>query len=200
MRPKKIKLVISLSAGVALLIYSAYKISACYNPNPHRDYGEKLDSLNGVYVFYNGNIHHTQGRHLTKDGYNLGLNYQCVEFAKRYYYLHYHHKMPDTYGHAKDFFEPGLAEGARNLKRNLLQYTNPGHMRPQAGDLLVFGGTLTNPYGHVAIVSYVSEKEIEVIQQNPGPFAQSRIKLRITKQGHLYSIADGRLFGWLRLR
>ncbi|MFA0963395.1 hypothetical protein AB9P05_16445 [Roseivirga sp. BDSF3-8] len=48
------------------------------------------------------------GRNLTPDGYNLGLKYQCGEFMKRYYYLHLNHKMPDSYGHARDFFNPSL--------------------------------------------------------------------------------------------
>ena len=54
--------------------------------------GQKIDSLNGVYVFYNGNVSHVMGRNTTKDGYNLGLKYQCVEFVKRYYYEYFNHK------------------------------------------------------------------------------------------------------------
>ena len=51
--------------------------------------GSKLDSLNGVYVYFNGSMRNVSGRNTTPDGYNLGLKYQCVEFVKRYYYKHY---------------------------------------------------------------------------------------------------------------
>lgn len=65
--------------------------------------GEKIESLNNIYVYYNGKVGNVNGRNISKDGYDLGLKYQCVEFVKRYYFLHYFHKMPDSYGHAKDF-------------------------------------------------------------------------------------------------
>lgn len=50
-----------------------------------------------------------------RDGYNVGLRYQCVEFVKRYYSLeHYAHRMPNSYGHAKDLFDPRVEDGAMN--------------------------------------------------------------------------------------
>ena len=66
--------------------------------------GDKVDSLNGVFVYYNHSVGNVSGRNTTADGYNLGLKYQCVEFVKRYYYENLNHKMPNSYGHAKDFF------------------------------------------------------------------------------------------------
>src|SRR5690606_23830292 len=67
--------------------------------------GKPVDSLNGVVVYYNGAVGHVLERNVAADGYNIGLKYQCVEFVKRYYYEHLQHKMPDSYGHAKDFFD-----------------------------------------------------------------------------------------------
>jgi hypothetical protein len=61
-------------------------------------------------VYYNGGVANVVGRNVSVDGYNLGLKYQCVEFVKRYYYQHLGHKMPDTYGHAKDFFDRNVAD------------------------------------------------------------------------------------------
>ncbi|MFN6047371.1 MAG: hypothetical protein ACK45C_05080, partial [Bacteroidota bacterium] len=75
-------------------------IVALTNPITH-SIGDKLDSFNNVYVYYNGSISHVLERNISKDGYNLGLKFQCVEFVKRYYYQYYKHKMPDSYGHAK---------------------------------------------------------------------------------------------------
>src|SRR5690554_7449178 len=59
--------------------------------------GKAIDSLNNVLVYYNGDVGTVIGRN-TRNGYNLGLKFQCVEFVKRYYYEFYNHEMPDSYG------------------------------------------------------------------------------------------------------
>lgn len=84
--------------------------------------GQVIDSLNSVKVYYNGSYSNISRRNWTKDHYNLGLKYQCVEFVKRYYYEHLNHKMNDSYGHAKDFFDINLKDGSFNRKRSLNQY------------------------------------------------------------------------------
>lgn len=162
--------------------------------------GEVVDSLNGVPVYYNGAVANTGKRHLAADGYNYGLRWQCVEFVKRYYYDYLHHKMPDTYGHAKDFFDATLADGALNKKRNLIQYKNGSKVAPAENDLLVFDSHSFNPYGHVAIVSKVSEEEIELIQQNPGPTAPSRETYTVVEKDGKWTIDRDDLLGWLRLQ
>ena len=157
--------------------------------------GDKVDSFNGVYVYYNGNIGHVLERNIGKDGYNIGLKYQCVEFVKRYYYQFYKHKMPDSYGHAKDFFNKKLSDGALNQARNLRQFSNPSSSKPKVGDIVIFDGHLGNPYGHVAIVSDVSDESIEIIQQNPGPTAPSRENITMTYVNGRFELESG--LGWL---
>jgi surface antigen len=205
---KKVKsLVMNIKAKALLILciliviaFGIYHIAKNINPNPNYKVGQKLDSLNGVYVYYNGGISHTGERNLSKDGYNIGLKYQCVEFVKRYYYEFYKHKMPDAYGNAKDFFDVEVPDGKLNVKRNLLQFTNPGFSKPCVGDLLVFGGHAGNQYGHVAIVSRVNEASVEIIQQNPGPFASSRVSFELKKEGNQYRIFHDGLLGWLRTK
>ena len=160
--------------------------------------GDKVDSFNGVFVYYNGNIGHVLERNVSKDGYNIGLKYQCVEFVKRYYYQHYKHKMPDSYGHAKDFFNKKLSDGAVNKARNLIQFTNPSTYPPKIGDIIVFDGHSGNPYGHVAIISAVSDKSIEIVQQNPGPTEPSRETVLLTKINGKFEIES--CMGWLGKR
>ena len=109
----------------------------------------------------------THGRNVV-DGYNVGLKYQCVEFVKRYYLEHYHHRMPDSYGHAKDFFDAAVKDGAMNEHRALLQFSNPSASKPAAGDLMVLDAWMGNAFGHVAIVSKAEDGEVEVVQQNCG--------------------------------
>ncbi len=160
--------------------------------------GDKVDSLNGVYVYYNSSVGNVSGRNTAADGYNLGLKYQCVEFVKRYYYEHLNHKMPDSYGHAKDFFAKGVADGQWVKSRNLVQYTNPSSSKPKVNDLLVYGGTSFNKYGHVAIVSKVSDDKVEIIQQNPGASGPSRETYKLTQKDGKWKIEQGRALGWLR--
>ena len=164
--------------------------------------GASIDSLNGVDVYYNGPISNVSGRNVSPDGYNIGQKYQCVEFVKRYYYQALGHAMPDSYGHAKDFFDPKVADGQINASRALVQYTNGGSATPKVGDLLVFDGTIFNRYGHVAIVSEVTDTDIEFIQQNPGPSAPSRERLNFVARAGTNSTGKmldaSALLGWLR--
>src|SRR5690625_3985796 len=71
--------------------------------NKKKSVRQIIYSLNGVYVYYNGSTNTVVDRNTSLDGYNLGLEYQCVEFVKRYYYERLDHTMPNSYGHAKDF-------------------------------------------------------------------------------------------------
>ncbi|WP_291143105.1 CHAP domain-containing protein [Flavobacterium sp. UBA7680] len=195
MKVKKTALII---ISVLVLGYAGLKAVKKINPNSDYKIGQSLDSLNGVKVYYNGGVDNVSGRNVTKDNYNLGLKYQCVEFVKRYYYEYYNHKMPDAYGHAKDFFDPKVNDGSLNSKRNLIQYTNPSKKKPQVGDVVIFSGSLLNRFGHVAIISKVSENEVEIIQQNPGPFSDSRETITLEFQKENYKIDNKRLLGWLR--
>ena len=167
--------------------------------NSQHQVGERLDELNGVAIYYNGGVNSVQGRNLSVDGYNLGLRYQCVEFVKRYYFERYDHRMPDPYGHAKDFFDPKVGDGVFNAQRAMLQFSNGGAEQPQAEDLLVFGPSLFNRYGHVAIIARVDQNTLEIAQQNPGPFGRSREQLPLTQSEGRWSINEPRVLGWLRL-
>ncbi|HEX8015241.1 MAG TPA: CHAP domain-containing protein [Flavobacterium sp.] len=194
----KIKKITLLIISVLVLTYAGIKVVKKINLNSDFKIGQPLDSLNGVKVYYNGGVDNVLERNVTKDNYNLGLKYQCVEFVKRYYYEHYNHKMSDAYGHAKDFFDSKIKDGDLNRKRGLIQYANPGKAKPEIGDLVIFSGSLLNRFGHVAIISNVSENEIEIIQQNPGPFGSSREVFAVKNQEGKYKIESSRLLGWLR--
>lgn len=186
----------------ALVITLIWVFNSCSIENSVDDssfsVGDPVDSLNGVYVFYNGDISNVEGRNTTSDGYNLGQKYQCVEFVKRYYYEFFNHKMPDSWGHAKSFFDPNVSDGKLNRARNLTQFSNPSKSKLKVSDLLIFDGTTFNQYGHVAIVSNITETSVEIIQQNPGPFAHSRVTYDIFFKDGLWSFKDSDVLGWLR--
>lgn len=191
----KKKLVVILALLITAIVI--YKLTLKFNLN--RDYiiGQKLDSLNHVMVYYNGGVSNNSGRNTTSDGYNLGLKYQCVEFVKRYYYEYLHHKMPDSYSNAKDFFDTNLLDGELNTKRNLIQYSNGSLSKPQINDLIIFKGSILNPYGHVAIISNVRDREIEIIQQNPGSYGKPRITFNLKQLNNKWIVDDYKTLGWL---
>jgi len=196
---KKYVLLLSLLLSVFLVGWSFVKGFPSSIPGTY-SVGDKVDSLNGVYVYYNGAVSNVSGRNTASDGYNLGLNYQCVEFVKRYYYEYFKHKMPNSYGHAKDFYDVKLKDGQLNKQRNLVQYSNPSKLKPKVNDLIIFDGTRFNKYGHVAIVSKVTDKGIEIIQQNPGPMASSRARYTLSNNDETWKVSGGNVLGWLRMR
>ncbi len=170
------------------------------NLNPSYSIGQKIDSFNNIEVYYNGGINNVEDRNTSKDGYNIGLKYQCVEFVKRYYYEEYNHKMPNSYGNAKDFYNSAIKDGNLNKDRNLIQCSNPSNFKPTIGALIVFRGTMFNKYGHVAIISKVSNTEVEIIQQNPGPYKKSRETFELVKYEDKWEIKNSKILGWLKIK
>lgn len=168
-----------------------------------RRVGDKIDEFQGVAVYYNGRVGNVSGRNSAPDGYNIGQKYQCVEFVKRYFLEARGHKMPNPWGHARDFFNPALADGALNLDRGLRQYKNGGRTRPEPGDLLVLAGHIANRHGHVGIICAVGENYAEMIQQNPGPREPSRVKIPLRRMpdadAERWQLDNRRVLGWLRL-
>ena len=161
----------------------------------NRRVGRVLDSYRNVPVYDNGLLFfRSYGKNYSPDGYYFGQKWQCVEFIKRFYYQAKGHKMPDVMGHAKSFFDESLPDGALNPRRGLVQYRNGSTNRPGPDDLMVFTDT---KFGHVAIVTAVTENSLAVIQQNilSGPRRQFSL---VTSNGHYFVTSPRRPAGWLR--
>ena len=194
---KILKRAVQIVLIMVLVLFTKCIIKKVYYAN-QRTIGEKIDSFNDIPVFYNGSTATNLGRNRSAEGYNYGLKYQCVEFVKRYYYDHLNHKMPNTFGHAKDFYNPNLKDNERNSDRNLLQFSNPSNTKPKINDILIFDANSFNPYDHVAIVSKVTEDEIEIIQQNPGRFGSSRETIDLIQVNNQWKLDKAFILGWLR--
>jgi surface antigen len=189
---------ISLIKKLKVLIFALILLFGAKNIFDRIYYiGKKIDSFNNVSVYYNGNPKNVSGRNLTKEGYNLGLNYQCVEFVKRYYYEYFNHKMPNSYGHAKDFYDNETLDGELNKNRNLIQFNNPSLSKPKVDDILVLDKSTFNKFGHVSIVSKVNDNSIEVVQQNV--FLNSRENYDLKLIDGKWKIDNERILCWLRM-
>lgn len=198
-RSRAIQAAVFAAIATAAIVASGYVSVTRLNLNRSHAVGDVVDELNGVKVYYNGGINHAAGRNLGPDGYNLGIKYQCVEFIKRYYFERFGHEMPDAFGNAKDLFDASLRDGDLNAKRALRQFRNSSASSPQPEDILVLGPWVFNPYGHVAIIAAVEKTSIEIVQQNPGPFAASRETMRLVRSTEGWTIDNDRVLGWLRL-
>jgi hypothetical protein len=162
----------------------------------HRQVGRVLDSYRGVSVYDNGLLFfRSYGRHYGADGYYYGQKWQCVEYVKRFFHQAKGHKMPDVWGHARDYFDPALPDGALNPRRGLLQYRNGATTRPQPDDLLVFRDT---SFGHVAVVREVTGHSLEVVQQNI--LGKPRQRFSLLASNNCWFVTGPRQpAGWLRL-
>ncbi|MFQ3671034.1 MAG: CHAP domain-containing protein [Verrucomicrobiia bacterium] len=147
-------------------------------------------------VYHNGpDIVTSHGRHFAPCGYYYGQKWQCVEFIKRFYFDALGHAFPDVMGHAKDFFDPSVPHGQINHRRALLQFRNGYGVRPQPDDLLVF---TEGTYGHVAIISHVGSRHIEIVQQNI--LGQPRAILPLARHGSTWHVGQHHPpAGWLRV-
>ena len=107
--------------------------------------------------------------------------------------------MPDSYGNAKDFFDKTISDSAYNTKSGLMQFSNGSCTQPQVDDLVVFDGNIFNKYGHVAIVADVTDSYDTIIQQNPGPYGQSRDTFNLEYADNTWTIKKYNTLGWLRM-
>lgn len=158
--------------------------------------GKEIDNYKEVSVYYNGIIYtQSHGQYYSDSGYYYGYKWQCVEYIKRFFYQAKNHEMPDLFGNAKDFFDPSLEQGQINTSRGLVQYKNGGNIPPKPDDLLVFNDT---KYGHVAIITEVTETYVEVIQQNV--LGKTRDRLPLSVENGVFLVGSKRKpAGWLRL-
>ena len=167
-----------------------------HNSN-HPDATRQIDKYNGVAVYHNGSLGSVFGRNTTADGYNLGLKYQCVEFVKRFYYEYYGHKMPNNYGNAREFFNYNLQDGEYNKDRGLTQYRNGSYTRPKKNSILIFDNDPSTKYGHVGIITSVSDNKVGMISQNNGSNQKTRSNFTMTFRNGKYKINNPYIVGWL---
>jgi len=140
--------------------------------------------LNGQNAFSNGQ---DQGTGCSCAG---GASYQCVEYVKRFYSNVLGVDTRGWSGNADQYFAtaPGKA---------LIAFSNPNTTPPSPNDILVFQG---DTYGHVSIVTEVTQTQVTVIEQNWSP--NGTAILQITLAGGLYTVQPRgkyKVLGWLRV-
>ena len=100
------------------------------------------------------------------NGIYTGIKYQCVELARRFYLIRYGLLFNEVLG-AKDIIHLHTIYNMEN-KRYIQwpTYLNVG--LPTIGSLLIWDITKKFPHGDVSIVIKITQKYVEVIEQNYG--------------------------------
>src|SRR5262249_3139155 len=119
-------------------------------------FGTNLGSFNGVdaysncYPTFDSNAYNPDG---------TGLEWQCVEFVRRYYAKVYGAPVSKSnLGNADQWY-------ANYAQLGLARFANGSSTGPQIGDIITSAGP-SGSNGHVAIVSSVSANQACVVMQN----------------------------------
>ena len=170
---------------VILIICSFFNLELCLARTvPCSPEEENIDNLKGVIIYSNG---------CNWYGY-----WQCVEFAKRFYFQYYHFNVVGNWiGHGNTYHD----------KPGLIKYENKYASEfPRLGDTLSFG---TTDKPHVAIVSNINKlaKTITFYQQNWSvgevQYTTGSVKYSIDPATHYITINDYgsyKVNGWGRPR
>lgn len=127
--------------------------SPLYTSQPYTN-GTLLGTVDGANLYATGS-----------DNQNLTSAFQCTEFCQRYYSQVYGIAFSrNVWGDATDWMD--------NQDTRFEKQVN-GQITPRIGDILCFGGGTTTPskpqgYGHVAIITEVSNTEVKFAHQNGG--------------------------------
>jgi hypothetical protein len=131
------------------------------------------------------------GKQIDYDG---AFGFQCVDWA-RYYIANYWQKpQSGLVVGAKDFFEQ-FPLGTGDWAERITNDVNDPNCIPLPGDMVVFGGTSFNQYGHVSICYSANSNDFVSADQNWAGH-QEAVKL-IT---HTYNASGGfgSVLGWIR--
>ena len=173
--------------GLTWCIVIAALTTHCTNPKSAPVIGQPIDSLNGVFIYYD---------EPTGDA-GLPMKYPPVEFIKRYYAEALGVVLPDSLQSGMDFYDPAIPDGQVNSQTGLVQYTLPSMAPPRRNDIVVFSEASYDTRGHLAIVAEVNAQEIVLIQQNPGLLAKTRDPLRYYLRRKKWYVQHPHIIAWL---
>lgn len=128
--------------------------------NKHYPFGSKLGEchISDVFMqaFSNGSCNNVADKHRYDDeGEYLGLEYQCVEFVRRYLYKKSGVNLAKRWaeGDAHDWYDNASTMGLSKVSLDFAK----------AGDVITFTG---GSWGHVGIISEVKNDHLKISAQN----------------------------------
>jgi len=139
------------------------------------------------------------GKSIDNDGYPIGATKQCTDLVATY--------IKEVWGQPMSIVFPANAidiidrhnDNYETIKNDF----NDINQVPLQGDIIVFGATPSNPYGHTGIVDSANGQKVTVFEQNAGGGrGQGQGGDACTLRDHTYwaSAGFGEVLGWLRLK
>jgi glutathionylspermidine amidase/synthetase len=128
------------------------------------------------------------------NGIYTGIEWQCVELARRYLIIRHHITFPSI-PNAYDIFSLPFFMSLDGKKIQIQNHLNGSPTLPHVGSLLIWNKSKESKTGHVAVVTNVTSHWIEIIQQNePEPI---RILYFYWNFNLTYFIDEPYLVGWI---
>ena len=138
----------------------------------------------GMYMTLNNFIQKYEGK---KVDWDKAYGAQCVDLIRQYCAEVWEIPQPEPCTGAEEFI---TKHDKRVIQQQYMEIL-PRHVSPVPGDLVVFGSTAKNPYGHIAIfIDWSNGSALEVFEQDG--FTQDGAKRAIWTQE--------RIIGFLRKR
>lgn len=172
---------------IALLI-----LVSVYSEIP-KPFGTPLGTSNGVmaYSSYNSPTHHRP--HFEQNQYT-GLEWQCVEFVRRYFIVRHGITFQDV-PNAYDIYSlRQFLQVASGDPVSVYAYEN-GSKRPTPESLLVYSH-MHEGTGHIAVILHVTDDYIVVAEQNRGNLHGERV-IPCSDSNGSYTIHDTHVLGTL---
>jgi glutathionylspermidine amidase/synthetase len=128
------------------------------------------------------------------DGIYTGLQWQCVELARRYLITQHRLTFPSV-PNAYDIFDlTHFLSIDTSEKVPITAYKNGSNVKPTIGSLLIWAKTYNNEKtGHVAVVTAIYPHSIQIMEQN-SPQPMRCIMYSHTKG---YFLEEKDLLGWV---
>ena len=168
-------------------------------------------NYSGIICFSRDDFEHME------DNVFFGIKWQCVEFARRYWYKRYGCLLGEVQLAADIWKEKNvrIVPTERNRIVPLRHFENGAEIAPREGDLVIYDIHPSLHTGHVAVVVEVGDSFVRVAEQNrnngkmwPGNYSfelrlDTKVKLNslgvTSKEYHLHDHDCHGLLGWMRL-
>ncbi len=156
----------------------------------------KSCSHNDVLGFFHGEAIRCHNAESSRGKY--GLENQCVEFVNRFLARYLGYRNLTMTGHAHSYYTGARRKGLRRFK-------NGGKEAPQEYDLLILRGEKgekCGTFGHVAVISLVTDRNVCVVQQNTHPSIEPwHTCHKLNRSGDSFTVTGAfcPVIGWSRL-
>lgn len=167
-------------------------------------YGDVLGiTLDNVTAYSNCSANCVVPKPNKEKGIYTGIQWQCVEFARRWLLNHIGMVYGDVDTAADLWKLNTVTRVADGISVPFDTYLNGNTTVPQVGDLLIYAKEYLNT-GHVAVITHLDKQsgEIKIAEQNftntKWPADYARI-LTLVEKGGKYWILDAYLLGWKRV-